>query len=381
MTSTIGQQVHVERHDLRHADGRWLYVYGDLRGDLSEHDSEAVELPALHQRFDALSDTWVALSPARNARPNTTATTRHGAAETPSCPLCPGGPEVPFSYEAAVFENRWPSYIADPPPVADDPRVAPSRGRCEVVLYTEAHVGSLATLDGAALSTVVAVWRDRSADLWSDPAHAFVMVFENRGEAVGATISHPHGQIYAFDRLPPHIAVRVDVLARHRVATGACLTCAVVAEDVAAPERHVVEGEHFMVAVPFAARWPFEVRIRARRHGLRRLTDLEPAEQVELTSLLRAVVARYDGLFGFDLPYMMVVQEGPADVPDWHLAVEFLPPHRSADLTKIRASVETAAGQFINDTLPEQSAARLAAVRVASRPEQLVPTTVVRADP
>lgn len=132
-----------------------------------------------------------------------------------------------------------------------------------------------------------------------------------------------------------------------------------------------------MVAVPFAARWPFEVRIRARRHGLRRLTDLEPAEQVELAALVRVVVARYDGLFEFELPYMMVVNEAPADVPDWHLSVEFLPPHRTAELTKVRASVETAAGQFINDTLPEQSAARLAAIPIHHRPEQVVPTTVM----
>jgi UDPglucose--hexose-1-phosphate uridylyltransferase len=89
------------------------------------------------------------------------------------------------------------------------------------------------------------------------------------------------------------------------------------------------------------------------------------------------VVLRYDGLFEFELPYMMVVHEGPADVPDWHLSVEFLPPHRSAELTKVRASVETAAGLFINDTLPEQSAARLAAVQVERSPEQATPSTVV----
>ena len=163
------RQVRVRRHDLRRSDGRRLFVYGDLRGDLAGDVIDPVELRDLHQRRDSLSDTWVAISPARNVRPDTTTVRGDELASVPTCPLCPGGPEVPFSYEAAVFENRWPSYIAEPPPVADDPRVAPSRGRCEVVLYTEAHVGSLATLDAAALSTVVAVWRDRSADLWCGP--------------------------------------------------------------------------------------------------------------------------------------------------------------------------------------------------------------------
>lgn len=375
----MSTDVEVQRHDLVRADGRHLFVYGELRGDLAQDEGEPFERPGLHQRHDALSDTWVTISPSRNKRPNSVLDARNETGA--ECPLCPGGPEVPFSYAAAVFENRWPAYMATPPPVPDDPRVAPSLGRCEVVLYTEAHTGSLATLDPESLARVVAVWRDRSEELWAHPDHRYVMVFENRGEAVGATISHPHGQIYAFDRLPPFVAARVAVLDRHRTRVGTCLTCEVGDADDAASERSIVTGEHFMVAVPFAARWPFEVRIRARRHGSRRLTDLEPAEQVELASLLRDVVARYDGLFGFDLPYMMVVHEGPADVPDWHLSVEFLPPHRSADLTKIRASVETAAGQFINDTLPERSAARLAAVHVSRRLEQATPSTVRRMVP
>ncbi len=367
----------VERHDLRHADGRRLFVYGELRGHLNDDIGNSAEPRALHQRHDLLTDTWVAISPSRNERPHSALDARNPSSG--SCPLCPGGPEVPFSYQAAVFENRWPAFVADPPPVGEDPRLAPSAGRCEVVLYTDAHFGSLATLDAAALARVVAIWRDRSSELWFKPVHRYVMVFENRGAAVGATISHPHGQIYAFDRTPPFVATRVAVLARYRDRHGTCLTCQVLSADEAAPERGIVQGKHFTMAVPFAARWPFEVWIRARRHGLRRLGDLEPAEQVELTSHLRGVVSRYDGLFGFELPYMMVVHEGPPDVPDWHLSVEFLPPHRTAELTKIRASVETAAGQFINDTLPEQSAARLAAVKVDRLRGQAVPSTIVRA--
>jgi UDPglucose--hexose-1-phosphate uridylyltransferase len=367
--------VAVARHDLRRADGRRLLVYGRLRGDLTGDSIEPVELPALQQRLDRLSDAWVAVSPARNARPNSALDARRP--DGPGCPLCPGGPEVPFPYDAAVFENRWPSFTAVPPPVADDPRLARSLGRCEVVLYTEGHEGSIATLEPSALARVLAIWRDRSAELWAVPAHRFVLVFENRGAAVGATISHPHGQIYAFDRVPPFIAGRVGAQARHRASAGTCLACEVVAEDDAASERRVMAGEHFSVAVPFAARWPYEIHIRARRHGLRRLADLAPAEQVELAGLIRDVVLRYDGLFDFELPYIMGIHEGPDEAADWHLSVEFQPPHRSAELTKIRASVETFSGLFINDTLPEDSAARLAAVSVAARDEQPVPSVVV----
>jgi UDPglucose--hexose-1-phosphate uridylyltransferase len=351
------------RHTFEGPDGRRLHVYGELRGRPGA-DWPRVEPAALHLRFDRLSATWIAFSPARNVRPHSTDRPPGG----PVCPLCPGGPEVSFSYDAAVFDNRFPALLAEPPPVPDLPFVAPSTGRCEVVLYTEEHVGSLGTLDPVALARVLAVWRDRSAALWADPRHRFVLVFENRGDGVGATLSHPHGQIYAFDHLPPFIAGRAAALATARAAAGSCLTCETVEADRTSA-RLLGADDHFVTAVPFAPRWPFEVHVRARRHGLRRLADLAPAEQRALAAALHAAVVRYDGLFGWELPYMMVILEAPAGADDWHLAVEFLPPHRNERLTKVRASVETVTGLFINDSLPEETAARLAAVRVPARAE------------
>ncbi|MFA9447096.1 galactose-1-phosphate uridylyltransferase [Egicoccus sp. AB-alg6-2] len=356
------------RHTLVHAGGRHLYVYGELRGELPADASAPGEPPQLHRRLDPLTGTWIAVSPARNTRPQTRPAPLSADAPdgTPSCPLCPGGPELPFSYEAAVFENRFPSLMADPPPppAAEDATIAPtaaSVGRCEVVLYTEQHEGSLATLDPAQVAQVIAVWTDRSNALWSQPDIAFVLIFENRGEGVGATLSHPHGQIYAFDHLPPNIALRNDHHHAHRAEHGNCLGCRVVAMDAAATERQVAANDSFTVGVPFAPHWPYEVHVRARRHGARRLGDLTGDEQCDLAAALRDLVLRYDRLFGHDLPFMMVVHEAPHDQPDWHLSFEFLPPHRGADKLKIRASVETATGLFINDTLPETTAAALRA--------------------
>jgi UDPglucose--hexose-1-phosphate uridylyltransferase len=225
------------------------------------------------------------------------------------------------------------------------------------------------------------MWRDRSAALWAEPAHRFVMPFENRGEAVGATLSHPHGQIYAFDHVPPFIAARDAAYSTHRRENGSCLGCLTTAAG-ADGGRRVAESPAFSVAVPFAARWPFEVHVRARRHGLRRLTDLEPAEQTDLGDGLREVVARYDALFGFELPYMMVVLEAPEGQPDWHLAVESYPVHRREGQLKVRASVETATGLFINDTLPESSAARLAGLVVEQGgPTPFLTVSAADADP
>jgi UDPglucose--hexose-1-phosphate uridylyltransferase len=364
------------RHTLVGRDGRQLHVYGELRGTIGP-DWPMVQPAALQQRLDRLTGTWIAFSPARNTRPHSSDQPAAGATSTkaetrptappapagPACPLCPGGPEVPFSYDAAVFDNRYPALLDDPPGVPADEQIRPSAGRCEVVLYTEEHVGSLATLSPEGLARVVAVWRDRSRDLWADERHRFVLVFENRGEAVGATLSHPHGQIYAFDHVPPFVAARIEALERGRREIGGCIACEVVEAD-ATSERAIEVDDAWVVAVPFAPRWPYEVHVRARRHGLRRFGDLEPREAESLARLLRRVVLRYDGLFGFDLPYMMTVLEAPAAADDWHFGIEFLPPHRNERLLKVRASVETATGLFITDQLPETSSARLAGLDV-----------------
>lgn len=364
----------LHRTSFAQPDGRQIHVYGEVRGR-PPADAPRSEPTALHMRRDELSASWVAVSPARNVRPHSSAPSGRGTvagspAERFGCPLCPGGPELGFSYEAAVFGNRFPTFTLDLPAVPDpaDPRFAPSLGACEVVMFTERHEGNFATLTPEETARVVAVWRDRTADLWTDPRLALVLPFENRGGEIGATLSHPHGQIYAFGHLPPGTERRVAALADGRARTGACVTCGVVAAELVST-RIVHVDPHWAVGVPFAPRWPYEIHVRAVRHGARRLTDLTAAESRSLAGALHAVVERYNGLFGFELPYMMVVHEAPRGAADWHLAVELYPPHRSERLTKIRASVETATLLFINDTLPEVSAARLQAVPVTPRDE------------
>lgn len=342
----------LHRHDLRHPDGRPFFVYGELHGSLDGQPSDA-SAAALHLRFDRAMRQWVAVSPARNHRPG-------GVSGPVACPLCVGGAEMPFAFDAVVFENRFPALVAHPPAPPPGAWFAPSKGRCEVVVYTDRHDGSLATLAPVQVARVLAIWRDRTADLW-DEGHAYVMAFENRGEGVGATLSHPHGQIYAFDRLPPVVQTKLGAQAWHREHHGDCLGCQLV-DDEDRGGRTVIENASFVVAVPFAARWPYEIHVRARRHGCGRLANLTDDEALDLARILPEVVQRYDGLFGHELPYMMCVQEAPPGGADWHLHVEFFPPHRSADRLKVRASVETALGVFMNDTTPERSAERLVAV-------------------
>jgi UDPglucose--hexose-1-phosphate uridylyltransferase len=350
------------RRDLEHADGRRVFVYGALADDAALGGGGETRVGDIHRRLDLLTDEWVVISPHRNVRPNDPEPVEDAAR---ACPICPGGLELPFAYDAAVFENRFPPLVESPPapPELAGP-TAPAQGRCEVVVYTPRHDTSFGAMTPHELGRLLAIWIDRSRALWADERHELVLPFENRGADAGATLSHPHGQIYAFDHLPPITRTKLESHLRHRERSGECLGCLASA----GAERVVAANESFAVAVPFAPRWPYEVAVRARRHGLGRLVDLAPGEQVDLLRALRDVALRYDALFGAETPYLMTAQEAPRGAVDWHLAFEFFPLRRSRTATKIRASVETATGLFLNDVLPEDAARRLAELELAAPP-------------
>jgi UDPglucose--hexose-1-phosphate uridylyltransferase len=375
---TTLQPAILPRHELHREDGRRVLVYGELRGGYPEGAPEAgAGTSGIHQRLDVFTGSWIAVSPARNKRPLEDAAVEGGSAP---CPFCPGGFEIPFDYDAAVFDNRFPPFRPDPPsaPALDGPTAA-ALGRAEIVLYTSRHEASFGELSPAELARVLAVWTDRSRDLWADPAHRYVAVFENRGGTAGATISHPHGQIYALDRHPPAVAAKDASHTAHRSSEGSCLSCTAVAADDAS-SRIVAANGSFAVAVPFAARWPYEVSVRARRHGARRLTDLDAVEQLDLIGALAGIARRYDALFGFPLPYMMVGEEAPDAQPDWHLSFEFFPLNRAAEKVKIRASSETGLGLFLNDVAPEDAAGQLAGLQVEAPAVEAGDLMVVEAD-
>lgn len=353
------------RHDLVHADERRVFVYGELADGAALRGGPETEthLGEIHRRLDLLTGEWVVISPHRNVRPLDEVVE---PAER-ECPICAGGLELPFAYGAAVFENRFPSLVAQPPPPPLAGLAGPAQGRCEVVVYTSRHETSFGSLTPDELGRLLAIWIDRSRELWADDRHELVLVFENRGAEAGATLSHPHGQIYAFDHLPPIALRKAEEHRRHRERGDGCLGCAVVEREAGGP-RVVVPNDSFVVGVPFAPRWPYEVAVRARRHGLGRLADLADRERLDLLRALRDVALRYDALFELEAPYLMVAQEAPRDQPDWHLSFEFFPFRRSAAASKIRASVETGTGLFLNDVLPEHAAERLAALDVRAEP-------------
>ena len=198
-------------------------------------------------------------------------------------------------------------------------------------------------------------WRDRYAELGARPDVQYVLIFENRGELVGTTIHHPHGQIYGYPFVPP-----VPVAERRAdERRGGCTPCAMASQEIAAGDRMLFANGHFAAYVPWAARWPYEVHVTARDH-CPSLAECGEAELGDLSDALQSVARAYDELFARPFPYMMVVHQAPTDGgPGGHLHVEFYPPLRSADKVKHLASGEQGTGTFSVDVMPEAAADEL----------------------
>lgn len=266
------------------------------------------------------------------------------------CPLCPTRPgaqetEIPFeSFEIAVFENRFPAFEAP-------------LGAAEVVVYTDRHDGSFATLAPERAVELMWVWRQRYLELGARADVDYVFVFENRGVEVGVTLHHPHGQIYGLPFLPPVPAAEAEADER----LGGCAPCELLKRELQDGRRIVHENENAVVYVPYAARWPYEAHVVVRAHRPS-LAECEPIELASLAEALQTLTRGYDALFERPFPYVMVIHQAPTGGElrgMGHVHVEFYPPLRTAEKLKYIAGSEQGAGTFVVDVLPEDSARAL----------------------
>lgn len=314
-------------------------------------------------RWNPLLGEWVATATHRQER-----TFLPPADFCPLCPTKPGGfpTEVPESdYDIVVFQNRFPSLRPDPePPAVEGTQLYPVRpgvGECEVVLYSPHHSGTLADEPVEQIYKLVQVWTDRFHELSAQDFADYIFIFENKGEAIGVTLHHPHGQIYAYPFIPPRVARELEQSLAHHTSTGRCLICDILTEERRDGRRIVAENDSFAAVIPSFARWPYEVHLYSSRH-LQALTDMTGAEQKDLAAMLKMVMVAYDQLFDMSFPYMMVLHQRPTDGKDYdhyHFHIEFYPPLRTQTKLKYLAGSETGAGAFINDTLAEEKAAEL----------------------
>ncbi len=374
----------VTKRSTRLADGRELIYYDDPNTTLGP--DRAVDTRALDprgatatMRRDVLTGDWISVAAARQNR-----AFLPPAELDPLAPQTPTNPsEIPSRYDVAVFENRSPSFgpalaeaVGEAPAAVDPPlglddldapglgRTRTSVGRCEVVCFSPEHEGSFGTQTPTRARTVIEAWADRTAALAQLPGIQQVFPFENRGEAIGVTLAHPHGQIYAY----PYLTPRTRRLLAQVENEGPDLFARILAFEQDS-ERVLLRGEHWTAFVPFAARWPLEVHLMPQRH-VADLAGTTDAERDELAPLYLRLLRGVDALYDTPTPYIAAWHQAPVNVgrDAVRLRLELTSPRRAADKLKYLAGSEAAMGAWIGDVPPEAAAERLRAA-IESVPE------------
>lgn len=311
--------------------------------------------PAGELRFDPLTREWVNIVGGRQSRPNLPAS---------GCPFCVGGLEAPDPYDVRWFANRWPAYAPGAPIDFDATEPAPATtvpatGACEVVLFSPDHDESLSTLPRAQVRKVVDLWAGRTSELLARPEIEYVLVFENRGREVGATIDHPHGQIYGYPFVPPAPAREAAVAREY-----GCALCAEMEAELASGARVVTRHGDWIAWVPFASGYAYGLRIAPRTH-VGSIADLDDASRDDLAAVLGDALGRYDRLWeapdpASRFPYLLWFHQAPARGGDeWHLHAHVAPPLRAPGVARYVASGEVGSGTLSNPVVPEAAARAL----------------------
>ena len=339
-----------------------------------------------HRRRNALTGEWVLVSPHRMQRP------WQGQVEArpaelrpkydPSCYLCPGNPRAggvrnPDYTGTFVFDNDFAAIHTVPlegdtaklASSADDLLVARAEsGVCRVICFSPRHDLSLPELSVGEIRRVVDVWTDEYLTLGARDDIAHVQIFENKGQVMGASNPHPHGQIWAQSSIPREPALESARQREHHDRLGRSLLGDYLALELQRQERIVTANDGFVALVPFWAVWPFETLVVSRR-AVAHLGELTDTERDQLADIVKRLTTRYDNLFEISFPYSAGIHQAPTDGtphPEWHLHMHFYPPLlRSATVRKFLVGYEML-GEPQRDLTAEAAAERLRAL-----PEQL----------
>ena len=331
-----------------------------------------------HRRLDQLTGDWVLVSPQRMNRPwqgqVERRTEEHRPAYDPTCYLCPGNERAEGSRNPPytgpwAFDNDFAALrpvTAAPEATSGDSLLVqrPEGGVCRVICFSPRHDLSLPSLSRAEIRAVVDLWAEEYLSLGARPDIGHVQIFENKGEMMGCSNPHPHGQIWAQQSVPGAPAREGARLALHHDRHGRTLLADYLALELARDERIVCANDGFVALVPFWAVWPFELLVVSRR-PVPHLGALEAAERDQLADIVKRLTTRYDNLFEISFPYSAGIHQAPTDGrphPEWHLHLHFYPPLlRSATVRKFLVGYEML-GEPQRDLTAEAAAARLRAL-------------------
>jgi len=360
----------IARHDRTMFDGRDIFYYDSTERERTAVDQrEFEERPKPAQlRLDLLTNEWIAVASHRQ--------TRAFLPPKELCPLCPTTSDLKTEiadkdFEVVVFENRSPSFAAPDAgwTMAQDEgintEIHQAAGRCEVVVFSDQHEGSFGSLPLERMRTVLEAWRDRTREISKLPYVEQVFVFENRGEEVGVTLNHPHGQIYSYPFVTPRTTKMLDVAQKYLAKTGRPLLTDIIDREINDQTRIVAQNEHWIAYVPFAARYPFEIHV-APKNFVPDLAALSDEVADAFPEIAKEVLLRLDGVFGIPMAYIAAWHQAPVrvgrDALGLHWQVTSI--RRAPGKLKYLAGSESAMGAFIMDLAPEQAAQSLRDVQL-----------------
>jgi len=359
----------VTRTDRLLMDGRTIRYY-DTQGQsrLARDERDPERRPDIGQmRVDPLTNEWVVMAAHRQDRLFLPPKELN--------PLAPSRPgfltEIPEAdYEVVVFDNRSPS-LREPTDLRDghtlptntvnfDTPAVPALGKCEVLCFTSDDEASFKDLSLRQIRTVLEAWRDRTEELSSLAYIEHIAPFENRGEEVGVTLSHPHGQIYAYSYIPPKTAKMLEVAREHFNRTGRALLDDLIKREIEDGRRIISENQEWIAFVPYASRYPFEIHIAPKR-PVPDLAALDETACQQFPALAKEVLQRLDGIFGMKMAYIAAWHQAPVrqgrDFFRLHWQITSV--RRAPGKLKYLAGSESAFGAFMMDLWPEDSAAQL----------------------
>ena len=329
------------------------------------------------QRWHPLREEWVIVAAHRNDRPwqgeRAAAPAMRGPAYVEDCYFCPGNRRVsgacnPPYQSVFVFDNDHPCVGPDAPsPLAPAPgiyRNAPATGIARVVCYTPLHNVTLAELDANAITELLIAWREQYIELAARPEVQHVLIFENKGEVVGVSNPHPHGQIYATNFVFKTIETEASASRRYLAEHGRVLFQDIIRSELTDGRRVLFENASAMVFLPYFARYAYECYVAPKvTHAS--LATMTGDELADLAAAVKALLVRYDNLWQMSFPYVLALHQAPTDGGDYrgfHFHIECHPPLRKPHLLKYLAGPEIGGGNFLSDTMPEVKAAELRAL-------------------
>lgn len=327
-----------------------------------------------HRRYNPLLDEWILVSPQRANRPWQGQTEERVKATLPAhyenCYLCSGNSRVngeknPDYKGVYVFDNDFGSLMKDDVKFIEETSdffsLKPERGINRVICFSENHSLTLPEMEIDDIKKVVDVWQNQYEELGNLDYINHVQIFENKGQIMGCSNPHPHGQIWAQSSVPSIVLKTQENLKNYFEKNGASLLEDYIRRELEIKERVILENVDFVAVVPFWAVWPYETMIVSKRK-IKNIIDFSDNEKLSFASILKDLTTKYDNLFEISFPYSAGIHQSPTDGelhPEWHFHMHFYPPLlRNAEIKKFMVGYEMLA-EPQRDITPEQSAALL----------------------